>query len=122
MNANVKNLVGACLLSLAVLAAMMVPGLLMLPSLATAGTQGQVCSSVATSGTQVCNTCKSSPTQYGCDQGTPDTGFRAGYCEPGGPNDYCSERMFICGKQWNCANVPPTEIGTCSSTPICAAF
>jgi hypothetical protein len=107
MRIRINNLVGICLLSLAALGAMMVPGMLMLPTLVSAdGTfTGLYCQTSGVTGCTACVQGSDTPA-LGCENPNPSQGFPGGTCEPATRYQSCTALNLDCGQQLDCTQDP----------------
>lgn len=120
MKTNVKGLAMVCAASLALMALMMIPGLLVQPTVVNAqdGQPGRICSREI--GVTGCFTCGVNPAGgNGCDgTTTPPAGWAVGWCNDTWQAQTCVEGTMDCGWWIKCSNNRRTG-RKCSAWPIC---
>jgi hypothetical protein len=119
MKTEVKGLATVCVASLALAALIMVPALLLQPTVVHAQPQPQkICSSAGIAGCYKCGG-NPSPTNHGCDgDTTPPGGWEVGTCENTNDPVECTQGTLNCGAYIYCPTGAP--IGPlCATFPIC---
>jgi len=116
MKSEVRGLAMVCTISLALMATMMVPGLLLQPSIvkAQAHQPNMTCSAGGVTG---CVTCPFS-SGFGCSPGgSPAGGYKVGACVANNRTE-CLADTLVCGSWISCTTGKPNG-NKCSTFGIC---